>query len=124
MEGTSHIGNGFFLLSSRSNFERMNFGGHGLLVLILFGFLGFLSAMIFPDRSARIRILKAVLMLSFVFLILIKEGQQTPSFFTPRIIWVPPVALLLGLLLGEKIKKSLESDLFNGRFFEFNHLKR
>lgn len=102
-----HIGNGFFLLSSRSNFERMNFGGHGLLVLILFGFLGFLSAMIFPNCPARIRILKAVLMLSFVLLILTKEGQQTPSFFTPRIIWVPPVALLLGLFLGEKIKKSL-----------------
>ena len=94
------VGNGFFLLSSRLNFDRMDVGGRGLLVLIFFGSLGFLLAMIFPDRPARIHALQAVFMLSFVLLILIIEGQQTPSFFTPRTLWVPPVALLLGFMVG------------------------
>ena len=95
-----HIGNGFFLLSSRFNFERMDFGGHGLLVLLLFGSFGFLLAMISQNKSARIRIFKVVLGLFFIALILIIEGQQTPSFFTLRIVWVPPMAFLMGFIVG------------------------
>ncbi len=99
-----HMGNGFFLVYNQFNFSRMDFGGGGLLAILLFWPLGLLLAMVSQSRH---NIVKAVIGLSFVSLILLIEGQQTPSFFTPRTVWIPGIALLLGLFLGKKVTATL-----------------
>jgi glycopeptide antibiotics resistance protein len=104
------MGNGFFILSEKLNFERMDFG-HALLLLGLFGVFGYLSAMIFQNNSTRVRVLKAVTGLFFVTLIIVIEGRQNPSFFTPRVIWVPAMAFFVGFGAGECLRMKSQNCL-------------
>ncbi len=105
------MGNGFFLLASRLNFDRMAIGGASLVAILLFSPLGFLFAILSQNRSFLHSLIKAALGVLFVCFILFLQAQQTPLFFGPWSVGVPPMAFLLGFIFGEKIKKSLAQPI-------------
>ncbi|MEK7286092.1 MAG: VanZ family protein [Nitrospirota bacterium] len=103
-KGETVFRDGLFLLSNKLSLDRIPKIGHILLAILLFWPLGFLLAIVAPNRFLGLKILLTFLLpMGIVFL----SVQQTPSYFTKNMGVILIVAAGAGLAMGKRITRGM-----------------